>query len=113
MSRLVLPGDAPAGMRQLYVPHGHETAPPVFAMTCLLCGERFEEAHRAHEFQRHVNACARRNMDEIQAEVERRRKSVFHEDAWDPEVAAHMRKVGERMIEEGRLEVKPSERAGF
>jgi hypothetical protein len=36
---------------------------------------------------------------------------VFEE--WDPEVAAHLRKVGERMVAEGRLEVKPSERAGF
>jgi hypothetical protein len=31
----------------------------------------------------------------------------------DPEIEEHMRKVGKRMLAEGRWEVKPSEKAGF
>jgi hypothetical protein len=49
--------------------------------------------------------------NEARTERLEERMPVF--DEWDPEVAAHMRKVGERMLEERRLEVKPSERAGF
>lgn len=45
-------------------------------------------------------------------EAEKRRLALFHEHP-DPEVEAHMLRVGERMRREGRWEVKPNERAGF
>lgn len=77
---------------------------------CNMCGEELPN-QRAHE--RHVGPCARSKMDEIHAAVEIRRRGIFDSRSWDPEVAEHMRKVGERMKEEGRLEVDPSERAGF
>lgn len=74
------------------------------------CGQVFYDPEA---WQRHVGRCARAHMDEIRAESLRRRMPVFDEENWDPEVAEHMRKVGARMKEEGRLEVKPHERAGF
>lgn len=62
-------------------------------------------------WQRHVGPCARANLDKIRAVM--REQPVFSEDNWDPELAKHMRGVGKRMLKEGRLEVKPHERAGF
>jgi N-acetyl-anhydromuramyl-L-alanine amidase AmpD len=114
MSRLILPGDRPRPTTaQIFVPTGYENAPRRVVGVCHICGERFEEPGQEADWQKHVGACARAHMAEIHAESERRRKSVFHEDQWDPEVAEHLRKVGERMIEEGRLEVRPNERAGL
>jgi len=44
----------------------------------------------------------------------KRALAPFHDPEWgDPEIEAHMRRVGQRMLREGRWEVKPSERAGF
>jgi hypothetical protein len=75
-----------------------------------ICGMTFT---RPDVWQRHVGRCARAHMDEIRAESLRARMPVFDEESWDPEVSEHMAKVGARMKAEGRLEVKPSERAGF
>jgi len=77
---------------------------------CHMCGEEFP-SQRAQE--QHVGPCAREKMGEIHAALEVRRRSIFDSRNWDPEIAAHMRKVGERMKAEGRGEVLPSERAGF
>jgi hypothetical protein len=42
------------------------------------------------------------------------RLAVFYDPEWgDPEIEAHMKRVGRRMRAERRWEVKPSERAGF
>jgi hypothetical protein len=59
-------------------------------------------------------ACARRHLDEIRASSprERNRGGPFDPDQWDPEIDAHMKRVGERMLKEGRLEMDRSERAG-
>lgn len=114
MSRLILPGDSPRPTAPtLFVPRGYEDAPQRIVGVCHICGERFEEAGSEQEWQRHVGACARAHMAEIHAESERRRASVFSEESWDPEVAEHLRKVGERMVKEGRMEMRPNERAGF
>lgn len=78
--------------------------------TCLLCGQEFSAAQML-DYETHVGDCARAHAQEIHEMSEERRKSVF--EPWDPEVADHMHKVGERMKQERRLEVKPSERAGF
>jgi hypothetical protein len=114
VSRLILPGDRPRPRApEIFVPTGYENAPRRVIGVCHICGERFEEAGQEAEWQKHLGLCAKAHMAEIQEMVEERRKSVFHEDAWDPELASHMREVGERMIEEGRLEVRPNERAGL
>lgn len=79
---------------------------------CLVpgCGAVFHSGEEV-AWQRHVGPCARANLDKIHAEMEQ--QAVFREENWDPEVAEHMRGVGRRMLKEGRLEVKPHERAGF
>lgn len=86
-----------------------DTGEPV-VYHCTVCGWGFT-GNEQREWQRHVGECARKNMDEIRAKS--KQMAVFDEENWDPEVAAHMRKVGQRMLKEGRLEVKPEERAGF
>lgn len=67
------------------------------------------------DLQKHMAACAREHIDEIRAQAPsvRHKGGPFDPETWDPEVDAHMKKVGERMLKEGRLETLPSERAGF
>ncbi len=79
---------------------------------CYLCGVEFAAGDNVVA---HLKSCvADAGHDHRMAEEERKeRMAIFSEEAWDPEVAAHMRKVGERMLREGRLETKRSERAGF
>jgi hypothetical protein len=77
-----------------------------------LCGACFYEDERS-KYQRHVGACARENMEHIEAQRLAAKNPIFDENTWDPEISAHMRKVGERMRKEGRLVVRPNERAGF
>ena len=91
-------------MTGLFLPGRGETH-----WTCHMCGEELPN-QRAHEA--HVGPCARSKMGEIHAALEVRRRSIFDSRSWDPEIAEHMRKVGERMKAEGRMEVKPNERAG-
>jgi len=112
--RGVLLGDAAKRPDRLtiHVPQGYEDS--VVVGKCLVpgCGAVFFRGQEAL-WQKHVGNCARRNMDRIQAEVDKHRASPFHEKHWDPEVARHLRGVGEQMKREGRLEVRPSERAGL
>lgn len=77
---------------------------------CYTCGVPF---FSREEGERHMGPCARSRMDELKALRVSERLPFMDEEAWDPEVAAHLRKVGDRMLKEGRWEVKPSERAGF
>jgi hypothetical protein len=76
------------------------------------CGKVFRRGEEK-AWQMHVGACARAHVDQIHAESLRTRIPILDPNSWDPEVERHMREVGERMKREGRLEVKPSERAGF
>lgn len=94
----------------LYVPSGYEQR---VAFTCNVCGAGFPQ-EQALAWERHVGACARGHMDEIMASSprEQARGGPFDPENWDPEVEAHMREVGRTMLREGRLEVKPRERAG-
>lgn len=117
-SGLILPGDVqrPGGLT-IYVPSGYEKQPTMVCRVIVdangeLCGKPFYPGEE-RSFERHVGDCARRHMDLIRAQSPRTRLPAFDEEAWDPEVSEHMRRVGRRMLEEGRLEVKPSERAGF
>lgn len=75
------------------------------------CGATFREGEE-QAWQQHVGKCARAHIDRLHAVMDRAGAGPLGGD-WDPEVTRHMRKVGEMMIREGRLTVKPSERAGF
>lgn len=79
---------------------------------CDICGVPFFSDRDAR-----VHMGTPGHAEAVQAELtaERRRRdrlAFLHEDL-DPEVTEHMRKVGKRMLEEGRMVVKPNERAGF
>lgn len=76
------------------------------------CGQTFYKGQESL-WQRHVGDCARKHRDIIQAlsPSEANRGTPFED--WDPEVTAHFRGVRERMLREGRMEVKRSERAGL
>lgn len=91
-----------------------DAAPPVRVVgVCNVCGAEFGEGQE-QTWQKHVGNCARKHMDEILAmrPSQRNKGGPFDPDTWDPEVEAHMREVGRRMLREGRLEVLPHERAG-
>jgi hypothetical protein len=77
---------------------------------CYICGDPVYAGDEAH-----IGNCAREMLPEIMKAREARRAdlAIFDEASWDPEVSEHMRRVGRRMLAEGRLVVKPSERAGF
>lgn len=118
--KLILPGDVQRSGSGLtiMVPRGYEDDDgPAPTMICRvpvnaedLCLAMFYPGEE-RAFQKHCGECAHRHRDAI--EERKNRLEIFREDAWDPEVAEHMRKVGQRMIREGRLVVKPHERAGF
>lgn len=112
MSRgVILGGGEPARSRlQIAVPRGYVEEQKELIGRCLVpgCGARFY-AGQELAWQKHVGRCARANLDRIHAVME---KPPLMDD-FDPEVSKHMRGVGERMLEERRLEVKPNERAGF
>lgn len=121
MSKLILPGDerANSGMTIL-VPRGYETGaqgeptmvcrvPVGPGETCLTTFWPGEE----RQFTEHVTRCAKAHEAEIYEQSPRNRLAIFNEESWDPEVAAHMKKVGERMLKEGRFVVHKHERAGF
>lgn len=80
---------------------------------CHVCGSEFGEGQEA-AWEKHVGRCARAHIDDIRqsAHEQLRKGTLWDEDTWDPEVAAHLREVGKRMLREGRLEVLPHERAG-
>lgn len=119
-SKLILPGDIAQRKQslQLYVPRGHESQvqPGERIGRCLVpdCGAIFFKGEEA-AWQRHVGECARANMDKIEelAAEHRREGSVWDENNWDPEAAAHLQgPVKEAMLREGRMTLKPNERVG-
>lgn len=126
MSGLILPGDVPArGGLTIHVPRGYETPAErmedegghicrvvVDAASEEICGTVFA-ADRERDYLRHLRKCVSDHRDEIRAASPRTRMPILDPNQWDVEIDAHMREVGQRMIREGRLEVKPSERAGF
>jgi hypothetical protein len=100
---------------QILVPSGYESGEAYIVGKCHVCGSEFGEGQEA-AWQRHVGDCARKHMGEILANrpSERQKGGPFDPDNWDREVDDYMvNVVGKRMREEGRFEVRPSERAGF
>lgn len=77
------------------------------AFRCNVCGEGYADSEKLI-WQQHVGNCARRNIDEIRAKSPQ--GTIWDDREWSPEATKHVRKVGERMLKEGRLEMKPEER---
>ncbi len=80
---------------------------------CGVCGEILTGGYRAS--RDHLTACAKQHIDSIRAASpqEREKGGPFDPESWDPEVEAHLKKVGEQMLKEGRWTVHPHEKAGF
>jgi hypothetical protein len=113
---IILPnGVVPPRAAQLLVPRGYEDPePPVMVGVCTTCEARFYRGQE-EDWQRHVGPCARAHLGEIMdaRAAKKKRLAALQPESWDPEIRAHMDKVGERMKREGRLVVRPNERAGF
>lgn len=79
---------------------------------CDLCGVPF---YSDRDMRGHLGSIAHRETAEAMVLAEKQRKAripfLYAED--DPEVEAHLKQVGKRMLAEGRMVVKPNERAGF
>jgi hypothetical protein len=125
--KLILPGDVErsGGRLTIHVPSGYEdeqeAAQAPGALVChvivdhdrrLMCGRVYGPDERA-AFERHCGNCAREHMDEIKKAGIAHRVPIMDPATWDPEVEAHMNELGKRMLREGRLTVRPNERAGF
>jgi hypothetical protein len=124
--KLILPGDtARTGGLTIHVPSGYEderdAAQQPGALVChvivdhdkrLMCGKIFGPEERG-KFEKHTGDCARKHLDEIRKAGIAHRVAIMDPATWDPEVEAHMNELGKRMLREGRLTVKPNERAGF
>lgn len=79
---------------------------------CDLCDVPFY-SHR--DLVAHLQTPAHKEAVEaeiLERQAEKQRLAFLHEDP-DPEVTAHLKKVGETMKREGRWTVKKNERAGF
>jgi hypothetical protein len=53
-------------------------------LQCTLCDLKLPRTQR-EQFLRHLKACAKKNEDKIEAELERRNQSVFLNGSLDPE----------------------------
>jgi hypothetical protein len=64
------------------------------------------------DLQAPMAACVRANIDEIRAQAPsvKHKGGPFDPENWNPDAEAHLKKVGERMLKEGRLEMLPNER---
>lgn len=117
MSDLIIPGSTGRrGALTLYLPASAMEEP---TMVCRVptglettCGALFYPGQE-NLFQHHCGDCAKANAEWVQTASIRKRLPFMDDDWWDPEVAEHMRRLGQRMRDENRLEVKPHERAGF
>lgn len=107
---ILMPGEREGRSPMLYVPKGYEQGEVAPIGGCYVCGTPFfpGDDHVAH-FKR----CVKENEADLREQSIKKRMPMFDGDTWDPEIESHMKKVGERMLAEGRWEVKPNERAGF
>lgn len=101
---------------EIWIPGQVEEREPAFVCRVPVsatetCGEVFYEGERK-QWERHMVRCARKHADEIEAASHHRQTDPMR-NPWDPELAEHMKRVGDRMLREGRLIVKKNERAGF
>lgn len=107
MSRIHLPTDTVPG-KQIFVPR---TAMPTYRCTVptgvgTVCGALFYDGELP-KFTQHVTECSRRHEQEIHERSPRAQLGVLQ--PWDTEYADWMRRVGERMEAEGRVEQRRGE----
>lgn len=77
---------------------------------CSTCDKRFY-AGEEQAWQKHVGQCAMDHLPEIlEARAEQKRRMAIFNESWNPDVDAHLAKVGEKMLREGRLVMHKSER---
>lgn len=64
------------------------------------------------DMQKHMASCARANLGVIRAAApsQKNKGGPFDPDLWDREGEEYLRKVGKRMLAEGRLEMRDNER---
>lgn len=109
--KLIIPGQpSPQDRLTIYVPRGAERRK---TGECYLCGAEFAPGD---DVVAHMRSCVNGAGEDVRAERYDKvsRLEIFLDpNAWDPEVDEHLRRVGRRMLAEGRMELKPSERAGF
>lgn len=108
MSDLILPGDS---RRSLTVVIQHDQGRRAIGF-CGVCEVPF---YSDRDTRAHLRSAAHRDAIDQAMEARRaqqKRLAIFYESV-DPEVDEHMTKVGKRMLAEGRMTVKPNERAGF
>ena len=106
MSRLIIPGRRDS--LTILIPDSAKHEEPGFV--CMLCDSKFAK-ERFGDYERHVARCAKLTHDQTLQEREDSMIEAFR--PHDPEVAAHMRQVGKRMLKEGRWTVNENEKAGF
>lgn len=119
MSGLILPGDRPArGGLTIHVPRGYESPDgpqPIYECHIPVdadgtpCGAVYFPGEERKKMD-HMATCARDHIAEIRARALHRRMPVFDPENWSPDAEAHVKKVGRRMLAEGRLTMKPNER---
>lgn len=92
----------------IWIPHQRLEPPNGY---CSICDQDLWGT--VGDLQAHMSACARANLDEIRAQApsNKNKGGPFDPDLWDPEVEEHLKKVGERMLAEGRMEMHDNERA--
>jgi hypothetical protein len=93
----------------LIVPPEYADRRPAFR--CNVCGAEFPNEQRG-SWQRHVGECARVHAAEIEAmrPSVRNKGGPFDPENWNPDAEAHLRKVGKRMLREGRMTLKRNEK---
>lgn len=110
MSRIVLPGDRPARRPvSVIVPHDGDRPATGF------CGVCEVPWYSDRDMRAHLRSGAHADAVALSVQAEHARKerlAIFHTSS-DPELESHMARVGGRMLKEGRLVVRKSERAGF
>lgn len=91
---------------------GHVAQQQEMVGVCSSCDKVFFRGEE-QAWQKHVYECAMQQLPEILAAraEQKKRMAVFNE-SWNPDVDEHLRKVGERMLREGRLVMRKSERIG-
>jgi ABC-type histidine transport system ATPase subunit len=98
----------------LLIPHDFMNRPAIGY--CGICETPFytEKGMRAH--LRSGGHAAQVEIERAAQQEKRERLAIFYDPestGSDPEIAEHLKKVGQRMLKEGRWEVKRNERAGF
>lgn len=97
-------------MAIILIPHRFTGPPPTGY--CGVCEVPF---YGDRDMRRHLRSGAHADQVEVARAAEERRKLrlAAFTTTDDPEIQAHLKTVGKRMLAEGRMVVKPHEKAGM